>query len=311
MNEFNILIVKDFTYKEWNEEIKCYKWDIRYKQNLQLIPNFNEKDYIILNTNIPMFGKSMYELDDMLKVLSEWLRNNLARHVAIIKRSIDNLDKVLWLFDLSEEWNFTNGTALANVVWDHINFRYNINQPSSPMFDYEITLIQAWMKDIMTTIKHNWEFDKLSDYIKKNYIETCEMLNKARQAQKQLQKEVLEAKLKAEEEMKAKQEVLDNLKREREILDNDVIKDKFEPESIDDIWEVNEVNEVNKEDIWEVDKEEFNPWSIEHEVKDKSKLENINNIWKNKIIRKIVKKDVNKNIKNINKNINRNAKRGK
>lgn len=217
---FNILVTSDFTFQEWEKEFKCFKGEIRCKQRIDIIPNANEKDYLILNTNIPTFWKAMYDLDQILSVLSEWLRNNIARHVGIIKRSIENLDKTLWLFDLSESENFRNGTLLAETILDHVHSRYNMAQPSSPMMDYEITLIQAWMQDVMRVIKLDWEFDKLPDQIKQNYIETKEMLVKARSAQKIINEQMVEAQKAAEKEMNDKQEVLDKAKEPVETIED-------------------------------------------------------------------------------------------
>ncbi|MBT4080078.1 MAG: hypothetical protein HOE82_05640 [Gammaproteobacteria bacterium] len=41
------------------------------------------------------------------------VKNDYGREIAIVVRSVENLDRMLGLFDLSDETNLKNGEALA------------------------------------------------------------------------------------------------------------------------------------------------------------------------------------------------------
>jgi len=162
--------------------------------------------------------KEFYEVEALEKCITEleenygliWVldANELYMYNSILG-SIARLDNMLWLFDLTDEVNLENANQLATVISDHINCRYNVSQPWSPMVDYEITNIQWAINYHIKNLELEWEFDSLPEQVKKNRKQTVDMLKQARAAQK-----IANDKAKAEyDEMEAKQQRLDQDKQ--------------------------------------------------------------------------------------------------
>lgn len=161
----------------------------------------------------------LLELDTLLLEVDT---NRVAREIAIIKRSIENLDKMLWLFDLTDEDNLKNADELAWVLSDHINYRYNVKQPWSPMVDYELTLAQSWFRYLIKKLEENWDIHKMPEQFLKNKEETIRMTAEARAAHKeQVEKAKAEHEAKVAE-MEAKQKELDSNKEQDEQLQDSV-----------------------------------------------------------------------------------------
>lgn len=142
-------------------------------------------------------------------ILSEVDTNNIGREIAIVKRSIENLDRMLGLFDLEDEVNLKNANELAGTINDYINYRYNATQAQAPMVDYELTTVQSWLRYIYDLLEANGDINKMSEQFRKNKAETIQMTADARAAHKEQMEKTKAEYEKQLAEMDEKQKELD------------------------------------------------------------------------------------------------------
>lgn len=109
------------------------------------------------------------------EIYSEWIvwveaYSRIERYINAIQTSILNIDSIFWLFDIEDESNKKNLEWWAEVIDDHMSFRYTQLRPWSTMLDYELTLVLANIHKIASILIKLWQFN-VSPELKKAYNE--------------------------------------------------------------------------------------------------------------------------------------------
>jgi len=151
------------------------------------------------------------EFDTMYskEVIGEVWYVHIARYKAIVLRSIENIDTLFSLYDMTDEDNIKASEWFTQIIKEHFTFIYNRKTPADKAFDIELNYIQGYCHKIAEQLTADGLLSLLPSDVVKSYGEYADILEKQRFILKAEKEAYEEEYAKAQAEIEAKQKALD------------------------------------------------------------------------------------------------------